>query len=69
MTWAWDDQLERAATESVYLAQVHQQFIDEHPHFIPVCKCHPMTREARLSLKAEADAVLSFIPSFKERAA
>jgi hypothetical protein len=54
MTWAWDDLKERAKVEREYLAMIHQQYIDEHLEFIPGCPCHPMTREARLALKALA---------------
>ncbi len=49
--WCWDDLLERAFYQSEFLSQLHQNFIDAHPEMIPVCSCHPQTREARLKLK------------------
>ena len=49
--WAWDDPRERAQVEQTYGAMIHQQYIDEHPEFIPGCPCHPWTRQARLELK------------------
>lgn len=38
--WAWDDLKERARVEAAYGKMIHEQWLAEHPEFVPVCDCH-----------------------------
>lgn len=49
--WAWDSPKERERVEQSYARMEHQEYIDNHPDYVPSCQCHPLTRDARLTLQ------------------
>lgn len=38
--WVWDDPNERARVEAAYGKMIHEQYLAEHPEFVPRCDCH-----------------------------